>query len=283
MKRILFLCMAACTLMTGFAQTDTTAKKDPSNEADTIRVGGIIIIRKPGSKDREIITRDGEIKIPSRDRSKPENLSTNWWIIDLGFSNFVDNTVYGPGTAADQFAPGSTEDWFKLRAGKSRNVNIWLFMQRFNIIKHVVNLKYGVGLELNNYHFDDERIRFNKNPTIVTLDADLADASKNKIAADFLTVPMMLNFNFTPNRRNGFGISGGISAGYLYSARQKTKINDDKDKVRNDFDLKRWKLSYVGELLLGPVKVYGSYAMDNMWDKGLDQTPYNVGLRLSNW
>jgi|SRR5687767_8277835 len=283
MKRILFLCMAACTLMTGFAQTDTTAKKDPSNEADTIRIGGIIIIRKPGTKDREIITRDGEIKIPSRDRSKPENLSTNWWIIDLGFSNFVDNTVYGPGTAADQFAPGSTEDWFKLRAGKSRNVNIWLFMQRFNIIKHVVNLKYGVGLELNNYHFDDERIRFNKNPTIVTLDADLADASKNKIAADFLTVPMMLNFNFTPNRRNGFGISGGISAGYLYSARQKTKINDDKDKVRNDFDLKRWKLSYVGELLLGPVKVYGSYAMDNMWDKGLDQTPYNVGLRLSNW
>jgi len=283
MKRILFLCMAACTLMTGFAQTDTTAKKDPSNEADTIRIGGIIIIRKPGSKDREIITRDGEIKIPSRDRSKPENLSTNWWIIDLGFSNFVDNTVYGPGTAADQFAPGSTEDWFKLRAGKSRNVNIWLFMQRLNIIKHVVNLKYGMGLELNNYHFDDERIRFNKNPTIVTLDADLADASKNKLAADFLTVPMMLNFNFTPNRKNGFGISGGISAGYLYSARQKTKINDDKDKVRNDFDLKRWKLSYVGELLLGPVKIYGSYAMDNMWDKGLDQTPYNVGLRLSNW
>ena len=283
MKRILFLCMAACTLMTGFAQTDTTAKKDPSNEADTIRIGGIIIIRKPGSKDREIITRDGEIKIPNRDRSKPENLSTNWWIIDLGFSNFVDNTVYGPGTAADLFAPGSTEDWFKLRAGKSRNVNIWFFMQRFNIIKHVVNLKYGMGLELNNYHFDDEKIRFNKNPTIVIKDADLTDASKNKLAADFLTVPMMLNFNFTPNRKNGFGISGGISAGYLYSARQKTKINDDKDKVRNDFDLKRWKLSYVGELLLGPVKVYGSYAMDNMWDKGLDQTPYNVGLRLSNW
>jgi hypothetical protein len=39
----------------------------------------------------------------------------------------------------------------------------------------------------------------------------------------------------------------------------------------------------VGELNLGPVKLYGSYAMDNMWDKGLDQTPYTVGLRLSNW
>lgn len=281
MKRFFFMCMAVCTLMTGFAQTDTTAKKDPSSEADTIRVGGIIIIRKPGSK--EIITRDGEVKIPGRNRTKPENLSTNWWIVDIGFSNYVDNTVYGPGTEADLFAPGSTEDWFKLRAGKSRNVNIWFFMQRLNIIAHVVNLKYGMGIELNNYHFDDETILFHKNPTLVTLDPALKDARKNKLAADYLTVPMMLNFNFTPDRKNGFGISAGVSGGYLYSARQKTKMNDDKNKLRNDFDLKRWKLSYVGELLLGPVKLYGSYAWDNMWDKGLDQTPYTVGFRLSNW
>ena len=83
---------------------------------------------------------------------------------------------------------------------------------------------------------------------------------------------MMLNFNFTPHRTRGFGFSAGVSAGYLYSARQKTKEGDDKDKVRDDFELRRWKLSYIGELNLGPVKLYGSYAMDSMWEKGLDQT-----------
>ena len=50
------------------------------------------------------------------------------------------------------------------------------------------------------------------------------DAKKNKLAADYLTVPLMVNFNFTPERRNGFGFSAGVSAGYLYSARQKVKI-----------------------------------------------------------
>jgi hypothetical protein len=115
------------------------------------------------------------------------------------------------------------------------------------------------------------------------MDNNLKGAKKNKLAADYLTAPIMLNFNFTPNRQNGFGFSAGVSAGYLYSARQKTKIGGDKDKVRNDFDLKRWKLSYVGELNLGPVKLYGSYAFETMWEKGLDQTPYNVGFRLSNW
>jgi hypothetical protein len=279
MKRIFTLCIALCTMMTGFAQTDTTVKPAP----DTIKIGGMVIIREKGSKPEK--DEDSKtFRITSRrNRDKPSNISTNWWIVDLGFSNFVDNTVYGAGTAADEIAPGSSEDWFKLRGGKSRNVNIWFFMQRINMIKHAVNLKYGVGLELNNYHFDDTRVRFEKNPTKISLDQGLADAKKNKLAADYLTVPLMLNFNFTPDRNKGFGFSAGISAGFLYSARQKTKMDGDIDKLKSDFDLERWKLSYIGEILLGPVKLYGSYAFKSMWDKGLDQTPYTVGFRISSW
>ena len=276
MKRILLVCIAACLFQIGNAQTDTTAKQTN----DTIRIGGMIIVRKPGSNDREIIRGDRAIRIPSR-RHKPENVTTNWMVIDLGYSGFNDKTNYSS-AAAQAFAPGSNEDWFDLRGVKSRNVNVWFFMQRLNMIEHVVNLKYGLGLELNNYFFDDEQIRFQKNPTLITMDPTLKQAKKNKLAADYLTVPLMLNFNFTPKRDRGFGISAGVSGGLLYSARQKTKIGGEKDKLRNDFDLKRWKLSYVGELNLGPVKLYGSYAFKSMWDKGLDQTPYNVGFRLSN-
>lgn len=278
MKRILLTCLAACVFTTGYSQDEKTEKVEKN---DTIRIGGITIIKKAGEKDREIHSQDKEVKIPFRKRDR-ENISTNWWIVDLGYAGFSDNTNYSS-PAAQAFAPGSNEDWFDLRSGKSRNVNIWFFMQRLNVISHVVNLKYGLGLELNNYRFDDERIRFEKNPTLISLDSSLKDARKNKLAADYLTVPMMLNFNFTPGRSNGFGFSGGMSAGFLYSARQKTKLNGDKDKLRDDFDLKRWKLSYVAELLLGPVKLYGSYAVNNMWDKGLDHTPYSVGFRLSNW
>ena len=278
MKSILLVCVAACLFNSGIAQQDTTGKKETD---DTIRIGGMIIIKKADPNDREVIFDNRTVSIPSR-RKKPENLTTNWWIIDIGYSGFEDKTNYAS-AEAQAFAPGSTEDWFDLRGGKSRSVNIWLFMQRLNMIKHVVNLKYGIGLELNNYFFDDESIRFQKNPTLVTMDPSLKGAKKNKLAADYLTVPLMLNFNFTPDRRNGFGFSGGISAGYMYSARQKVKISDDKFKVHNDFDLERWKLSYIGEVNLGLVKLYGSYAFQSMWEKGLDQTPYNVGLRFSNW
>lgn len=277
MKRIFILCVALCAITTGFAQADTTKQKP-----DTIKIGGMVIIREPGGKNEGGKNRDGVLRISSRKRDKPANISTNWWILDLGFSNYNDQTVY-TSAAAQAIAPGSTEDWFELRPGKSRSVNIWFVMQRVNLIKHAVNLKYGLGLELNNYHFDDKRIRFSKSPTLI--DQGYTDVSKNKLAADYLTVPMMLNFNFTPGNRNNrsFGLSAGVSAGFLYSSRQKIKADGDVDKTKGNFDLRKWKLSYVGELTLGPVRLYGSYAFKSMFEKGLDMTPYNVGFRFSNW
>jgi hypothetical protein len=267
--------------MTGFAQTDSTNKSAP----DTIKIGSMVIIREKGSKPAKEDDHKG-VRITSRkNRDKPSNISTNWWIVDIGFSNYNDNT--NPSSAAAQaFASDAytkNADWTKLLGGKSRNINIWIFMQRVNLIKHAVNLKYGVGLELNNYFFDDTKVRFSKSPTTVTLDQTLANARKNKLAADYLTVPAMLNFNFTPHKKKGYGFSAGISAGYLYSARQKTKMGGKVSKTKSDFDLERWKLSYVGELNLGQVKLYGSYAFKNMWEKGLDQTPYTVGFRISTW
>jgi hypothetical protein len=94
----------------------------------------------------------------------------------------------------------------------------------------------------------------------------------------------MVNLNFTPNRSEGFGLSFGVSGGYLYSARNKTITSDEgKKKSKDDFDLEKFKLSYIGELSLGPVKLYGSYAIKNMFERGLDMTPYNFGFRFSNW
>jgi len=268
-------------VLAGFAQKDTTGKK--SDEPDTIKVGGMIIIRRHDGGREIVRSRKGkDTTMPRRNYSKPSNVSTNWWILDLGFSNYNDKTNYSS-IATQSFAPGSDDESFKLKNFKSRNVNIWFFMQKLNVIEHVINLKYGLGLELNNYRFDDKRVHLSKNPTIITLDPTYAEVDKNKLAADYLTAPIMLNINFTPGRGRGFGISGGVSAGYLYSSRQKIKDGGHKDKTHDDFDLRKWKVSYIGELILGPVKLYGSYATKSMWEKGLDQTPYTVGLRFANW
>jgi len=276
MKTTVLVALFMGITMTSFAQTDTTA----TDRADTIRVGGMIIIKKKGKDGGE----SREVVIANRRRNKLTNVSTNWWILDLGFANYKDETNYAAarqsGFVSNDF---TSKDNLKLRTGKSVNVNIWVFMQKLNLVKHYVNLKYGLGVELNNYRFSDERVRFAKNPTRISIDQELEKATKNKLAADYVTVPLMLNFNFTPGRYRGFGFSAGVSAGYLYSARQKTKMDGDKEKLKDDFNLEKWKLSYIAELSLGPVRLYGSMATKNMWERGLDQTPYNVGIRFSHF
>src|SRR6266487_474677 len=283
MKRIFTLSIILCTMMTGFSQNDTTVKK--SDEPDTIKVGGMIIIRRHDGGREIVRSRKGkDTTMPRRNYSKPSNISTNWWILDLGFSNYNDKSNYPNALASGFIGAGINDETMKLKSFKSRNVNIWFFMQKLNVIEHVINLKYGLGLELNNYFFDEKQIHLAKNDNpIIALDPAYADVDKNKLAADYLTAPIMLNINFTPGRGRGFSISGGVSAGYLYSSRQKIKDGGYKDKTHDDFDLRKWKVSYIGELILGPVKLYGSYATKSMWEKGLDQTPYTVGLRFANW
>lgn len=277
MKKEFLLMAGLCLYLSGLAQTDTTGKSNPDNQGDTIKIGSMIIIKKGDAETGN----KTEIYIPKHHRYyRPSNVSTNWMIVDLGFANYNDRTNY-QSASAQAFAPGSTSDWFNLRYGKSVDVNIWFFMQRLNVVKHVLNLKYGLGIELNNYRYT-QNIKYLTNPTMVIMDT--IHYSKNKLAADYVTVPFMLNFNFTPHRRHEFGLSVGASAGYLYSSRQKT-ISDEngKKKEHDSFDLNPWKISWIAELQFGPVKLYGSYATQSMFKKGLDQVPYTFGIRLSNW
>lgn len=278
MKRMLTLLAGIGMACTAMAQTDSTQ----APKSDTIRIGKMIIVRSGGANGSAKEDNDRERTRIYRRKYKPSNISTNWLILDLGFTNFNDQTNYSS-VEAQAFAPLSNEDWFKLKAVKSSNVNIWFFMQRLNLVKHVVNLKYGLGLDMNNYRFK-EPVKFLTEPrTTVIMDLS-TEYSKNKLVAEYITVPMLLEFNFTPQRERGFGIAFGASAGYLYASRQKTITDaDGKRKKRDEFDLRPWKLQYLAELGLGPVKVYGSYASQSIFERGLDLTPYSVGIRISSW
>ncbi|MBY0476333.1 MAG: PorT family protein [Chitinophagaceae bacterium] len=288
MKQLLFSLLGLLLCLTGMAQSDTTKPQG----ADTIKVGNMIIIKRhDGKEKKEEKTKEDEdddddddneegFKVTKRKEYKKSNVSTNWLILDLGFSNLNDQTNYSS-PAAQAFYPGGTKNGLSIRNGKSSNINIWFFMQKVNLISHVVNLKYGLGVELNNYRYE-KNIRYGIDPQI--LYSDSIAFSKNKLATNYITLPVMLNFNFAPKRKRTYGLSAGVSAGYLYAARQKL-ISDarGKEKIKNDFNLEPWKLAAIGELNLGVVNLYGSYALNNLHKNGLEQTPYTFGIRLSSW
>lgn len=286
----LFTLMAAAIFCTAVkAQSDTTIT---NKESDTIRIGNMVIIKKGGTNASK--GKYTHIDVERRQRSKPSNISTNWGIVDLGFANYSDKTNYGntSGYLYDRSgaAPLGKND-FSLNTGKSVDVNIWFFMQRFNLIKNHVNLKYGVGIELNNYRYQSSISYLKSNPfepnqtPAPVIIRDSISFTKNKLAADYVTVPLMINFCTNPESHNkGLSLSVGVSAGYLYSQRNKQISNErGKKKTKGDLGLEPFKFSYIAELGLGPVHLYGSYAPKSIYKTGLDMRPYTVGVRLSNW
>ena len=273
-----------CTLLLFFSASATYA------QTDTIIIDGVEVIRDAKYETPKEPKKTFFKKLNANTRPKKREIQ--YLFLDLGFSNYTDRTDY-TSSQAQAFAPGANKSWMELHTIKSTNINLWVVGQHLSLIHNYVNLKYRLGAEFNNFRFKHP-IRFQKNnPTtdnepIIYIDEDALSNppkityQKNKLATDYITLPVLLNINLTPHKLYHIGFSAGMSAGYLVTARNKfINSNIGKKKLKDDFELSPWKIAYVGELELGVVTLYGSYATKAMFQRGLEMIPYNIGLRIN--
>ncbi|MEI8059653.1 MAG: hypothetical protein WCG67_05800, partial [Ferruginibacter sp.] len=86
MKQLITFLATAIVCTVAQAQSDSTLLNK-----DTIRIGSIIII-KNGKREKE---KTVDITMGKKNsKKKNANVSTNWWILDFGFSNYTDKTNY---------------------------------------------------------------------------------------------------------------------------------------------------------------------------------------------
>lgn len=303
------------------AQTDTIAvlatKKDTivvKAKNDTVQIGSMLIVTK---KEAELPNFKTIIKIGDASYGRPKdgeygwvngdfkktrieiargaktlkNTETNWWILDIGFANFVDKspTLYwlaaNPNSSSIYPGPLMSPENFSLNNKKSTNVNVWVMMQKLNLYHHKINLKYGLGVEMFNFRFD-KSISFRED-IATNVKYDVVSFTKNKLLVKYLTVPLQINFSPNPTNKKGFYASIGMSAGYLWNAKNKQISGErGKEKFRGNFNLNDWRFATIGELGVGPVRLYGSFANSNLFNKNqsfLDMQPFAIGLRFSKF
>ena len=265
---------------------------------DTVKVGRINIINKReddptyGQKNWEAIL-DGDFKktkitIDPSIKNYKKNVTTNWWIFDLGFTNLVDHTepFFYTAIPVNGLMPRYVmSSDLKLNNEKSSNVNIWVVQQKASLYKNYLNLQYGIGFEMYNFRFE-QPVSFSKstNPGIYF---DNINFSKNKLFVEYLTVPVQLNFQPNPNNNRSFFASLGVSTGYLLQSHTKQISTErGKQKMIGNFNLNNFKMATIGELGIGSIRFYGSLNMTNLFDKNLthfDMAPFAVGVRFSKF
>ena len=282
--------------------------------SDTLKIGSILIVNK---KEAEATNFKTIIKIGDASYGRPtdgeygwikgdfkktkieiargpktlKNIETNWFIFDLGFANFIDKspTLYwlaaNPNSLPFYPGPVMSPENFTLNNKRSTNVNIWVVAQKLNLYQHKINLKYGLGVEMFNFRFD-KPISFRED-IVTNIKMDVVSFTKNKLLVKYLTVPVQINFSPNPTNKKAFYASIGMSVGYLWNAKNKQISGErGKEKFRGNFNLNDWRFATIGELGVGAVRLYGSFANSNLFNKNqsfIDMQPFAIGLRFSRF
>ncbi|MFK7979264.1 MAG: outer membrane beta-barrel protein [Saprospiraceae bacterium] len=192
-------------------------------------------------------------------------------LIDIGFSTyFHDGSLNLPAEL----------DNFDQTYGGSLNLNLHLIRHRLPIIKDHLGLEYGLTVSWQQYKFAND-FKILEDTIPFSIEDDGTTYKKNKLKTTFLEVPLMLTIS--PGKRKSFYISGGVYGGVLLGAKQKLKDdNGNKTKIKDDFNLNKFRYGVIGRIGFGPFALYGQLALTDLFkdNQGPQLTPFNVGISI---
>lgn len=254
-----------------------------TTRADTAHYGPVtVIVNAPGGKNAKVKAVIGRTN--SKDHQR--NVDFSYLGFELGLNTFSDQSDYGS-SEVNEFAPappGEPEAGpgeFSLRTGKSVNVNIWPVWMKVNLIDHRLNLKTGFGAEMNNFRYT-KSISYYNDASRTYIVRDSVKFKKNKLFTEYLTIPMLLDFESDPyHNASSFRVVLGPTFGYLIKSRTK-QVSKARGKVKDNdaFNLEKFRVGLRGELGFGPITLYGAYSLTPIHQYGLKQYPFSVGVEL---
>lgn len=245
---------------------------------DTVKI-------KLGKKGISIVEKNGETSIDIIDiedfeehgwkKKKRERFKGHWAGFEIGLNNYVNNDF------SMSLAPAN--NFMDLNTGRSWNVNI-NFMQYNLPMGSRAGWVTGLGLRFNDYHFDgDNNITKDIDGNIMAYVPGYP-LNKSKLSVEYLTVPLLLEFQFGP--QNKLFISGGLIGSLKIGSHSKIVYKGDghkeRDKTKDDFNLNA--LQYGVSLRMGfkSLKIFANYSLMPLFEKykGPELYPFSVGLTL---
>jgi hypothetical protein len=257
-----------------------------SRSGDTLSIlfgkKGLKVIKKDDEVEVDVLDRDDfkeGMDKKEKDRRPPrKDFEGHWASVGLAINNYVDKDFSLSRTASNQF--------MDLNTSRSLNFSLYLFEYSLGFTRNS-GLVTGLGIEWHNYFFDGNN-SIRENPSTGNIESELLlpeNLKKTKLVSSYLTVPLLFEVQFTDHDGPfiNFGVVGGLKTGshtkYVY------KDDGDKDKIKNhdDFNLAPFRYGLYASMGIEDVKIFGSYYMNPLFEKGKgpELYPVNVGLALN--
>lgn len=170
---------------------------------------------------------------------------------------------------------------FDNKIWSSRTWNLNLFDYSLNIVKRHILLTTGIGFEFRNFSFKKD---FDLLPSGENIEPVLTniDYTKNKLRANYIQVPLLLEINTSPKPKKGLYLGAGVIGGYkMYSVMmQEYEVNGrEEEKVihdQNGFNLNDIQLQGTLRLGIGKLTFFGNFDLLPVFENSI------VGENLAN-
>ena len=109
---------------------------------------------------------------------------------------------------------------------------------------------------------------------------------KSKLTASYLTLPLMLEFQFPVNdNTNTMFLSAGMVGALNLGSHTKVKNDHSKDKDHGSFNINPFKYSAIARIGLRDISFYATYSFSSLFkeDKGPELFPFTIGISLVNF
>ncbi len=195
-----------------------------------------------------------------RHNKRYRDTDTDFLAFDLGVTNFHQDGTFGR---------EATIDDLELRA--FRPLGHWalhFFPTRTPLSRRgTVNLQTAITLDFNNYYFVRD-ITLLQDQETVTITETGDEFERNKLSALFAQVPLMINFRTRPRRSSGVSLSMGAYFGLLWRSRTVQKLDGDKIKVKDRFNLNNERFGLTARLSFKWFRLYFNYNLSDLFENG---------------
>jgi hypothetical protein len=136
------------------------------------------------------------------------------------------------------------------------------FGKEAEIFKDRLRLAAGLGFQFESYAFD-KNVRLTDEPYLLGVEDTVRDYRKNTLNANYVTLPVVLQFNTKRNLEKSFHIAVGALAGYRISSNMTYKWSEEgrrqRERLRNDYALEPYRLSAIAQVGIGNAMIWAQY------------------------
>lgn len=201
-------------------------------------------------------------------------------MLDLGISSYLEN---GSLDMSDEL------DYMDQRLFRSVNVGIHLINLKLGLQKKEAPQRLGIstGVKWNIVHYSmekDYQLHKDRADYESAIDYDVPALKKNRLKANYIQIPLMLEFNSNPrNSSKSLNLGVGYVHQLLLNSNYKYKTEDGtKLKSKGEYNLTKSMGMIEGRLGYGPLNFYVQYGLKDVFQKnnGPELTPINFGVNI---